>query len=99
VTVDHWKEIRACRQELLWLKLVWDHVELVENIFASWRATLWPDVNVDDMQIAAVKLQKEIKMLVKQCRQWDVYVGIVQNLSEMLIDLPLVQVIALEPAP
>ena len=68
VTVDKWKEIATCRQELSWLKLCWDHVELVENIFNSWKATLWPDVNVDNMMIFCSKLQKEIKTLVKQVR-------------------------------
>ena len=91
VTVDNWKEIRTCRQELQWLKLVWDHVELVENIFNGWRATLWPDVNVDAMMVFATKLQKEIKTLVKQVRSWDVYIGMMRQLSDMLIDLPLVQ--------
>ena len=91
VTVDNWKEIRQCRQELCWLKLVWDHVELVENIFVSWRATLWPDVNVDEMSVMATKLQKEIKTLVKQVRPWDVYIGMMRGLQDMLVDLPLVQ--------
>ena len=68
VTVDNWKEIKQCRQELSWLKLVWDHVWLVENIFLSWQNTMWPDVNVDNMMIMASKLQKEMKLLTKQAR-------------------------------
>ena len=70
---------------------MWDHVELVENIFNSWRSTLWADVNVDNMMIACSKLQKEIKTLVKQCRSWSVYLGMMKQIADMLIDLPLVQ--------
>ena len=91
VTVDKWREIPLCRQELTWLKLCWDHELLVSNIFNSWKATLWPDVNVDNMMIFCSKLQKEIKTLVKQVRSWDVYLGIMKSINEMLIDLPLVQ--------
>ena len=91
VTVDKWKEIGLCRQELQWLKLTWDHVELCESIFNSWKATLWPDVDVDYMMIFCSKLQKEIKGLVKQVRSYDVYIGMMRQISDMLIDLPLVQ--------
>ena len=68
VTVHQFRDIGACRQELRCLKLVWDHVDLVESTFGAWRATLWPAVDVDEMQIRATKLQKEVKVLVKQAR-------------------------------
>ena len=42
VVVAPYKEIKQCRQDILALKLVWDHVELVEHTFVDWRSTLWP---------------------------------------------------------
>jgi dynein heavy chain len=41
VAVNTWKELKTCRQELMWLKTVWDHVQLIQEIFASYRACLW----------------------------------------------------------
>jgi len=72
-------------------------VELVENTFASWRGTLWPAVDVDAMLMHGTKLQKEVKLLVKQSRGWDVYVGLAKQLSDMLVALPLVQVMMPPP--
>ena len=83
------KEIKQCRQELLWLKQVWDHVELVENVFLSWRQTLWAAIDVDQMLMHASKLQKEVKLLVKQSRSWPVYKQLAQTLADMLVALPL----------
>ena len=91
VNKENWKEIKVCRDQLKLLKKVWDHVELVDNIFGSWRNTLWPDVNVDSMMIACSKLQKEIKALDRPVRNWDCYLGIMNEMAHMLIDLPLVQ--------
>ena len=88
------KEIRLCRQELLWLKGVWDHVELLEQTFLSWRQTLWAAVDVDRMLIAANQLQKDLKAWSsqrKQSRAWGAYAGLRQMLVDMQTSLPLVQ--------
>ena len=83
------------RQELLHLKIVWDHADLVESTFAAWRATLWPAVDLDAMLTSATKLQKDIQQVTKgqakQARAWDVYLGMTRSLSDMLVALPLVQ--------
>jgi dynein heavy chain len=91
VNKENWKEIKVCRDELKLLKKVWDHVELVNSIFNSWKATLWPDVNVDSMMIMCSKIQKEIKALDRPVRGWDCYLGMMKEMADMLIDLPLVQ--------
>ncbi|CAM9543075.1 unnamed protein product [Hapterophycus canaliculatus] len=37
------------RTQLRLLKMVWDTVGLVEGLFASWTATLWADINTDEL--------------------------------------------------
>ena len=93
VVVAPYKEIKQCRQDILALKLVWDHVELVEHTFVDWRSTLWPAVDVDAMMLEANRLQKEVKAnCPKVARSWDVYNGMWSSLQNMLVALPLVQV-------
>ena len=92
VVVAPYKEIKQCRQDILALKLVWDHVELVEHTFVDWRSTLWPAVDVDAMMLEANRLQKEVKAnCPKVARSWDVYNGMWSSLQNMLVALPLVQ--------
>lgn len=37
------------RTQLRLLKMVWDTVGLVDGLFASWTATLWADINTDEL--------------------------------------------------
>lgn len=91
VQVVQWRDIKTCRQELAWLKLMWDHVQLVQEIFASYRATLWSNVDVDMMAERTRKLQKEIKALPRQTTKWDVYERLLETIGHMSVSLPLVQ--------
>ena len=91
VAVNTWKELKTCRQELMWLKTVWDHVQLIQEIFASYRACLWSNVDVDAMMDETKKLQKEIKGLPRQTVKWDVVTGLQQTVADMAVSLPLVQ--------
>ena len=75
----------------MWLKTVWDHVQLIQEIFASYRACLWSNVDVDAMMDETKKLQKEIKGLPRQTVKWDVVTGLQQTVSDMAVSLPLVQ--------
>jgi dynein heavy chain len=61
LAVVPWRDLKACRAELGQLKLAWDHVQLVQDIFASFRATLWSGVDVEFMTDVTKKLQKELK--------------------------------------
>jgi hypothetical protein len=39
--------VQDMRTELQLLKTTWDMVDLVSNLFSSWRMTLWADINTD----------------------------------------------------
>jgi len=91
VQAINFREIGECRKSLQFLKVVWDHVQLVLEIFTSYKNTLWARVDTDVMIDETKKLQKEIKVLPRQAMKWDVYQGLVKIMSEMAIDLPLVQ--------
>ena len=64
VVVAPYKEIKQCRQDILALKLVWDHVELVEHTFVDWRAdALVGRRRRRDDARGEPRLQKEVKAL------------------------------------
>ena len=91
VAVTNWRDLKTCRSELTMLKLVWDHVQLVVDVFASFRGTLWPAVDCEAMGDVTKKLQKEIKGLPRPAHKWDVHVGLTALLAAMATSLPLVQ--------
>ena len=91
LAITPWREIKQCRQELTMLKVVWDHVQLVVDIFASFRATLWTAVDVEFMADLTKKLQKEVKALPRPMHKWDVHSGLTALIGSMSTSLPLVQ--------
>ena len=91
VQVINFRDIAECRKNLKFLKMVWDHVQLVQEIFVSYKSTLWTRVDTDMMIDETKKLQKELKGLPRQAMKWDVYQGLLKVMSEMAIDLPLIQ--------
>ena len=86
-----WREISKCREELKMLKVVWDRVQRVGDIFSAYSATLWTAVDTDSMVEETRRLQKEMKTLPKAVLKWPVYVGMLRQISEMAVALPLVQ--------
>ena len=94
VKVHPWKEVTVCRQELLALKLVWDHAALIEFTFGDWKTTPWAKVDCDGCYSHAKRLQAQFAALekrIKACAGWGVYQGVQSALADMLVDLPLVQ--------
>ena len=91
VAVINWRDLKNCRGELAQLKIVWDHVQLVLDIFTSFRATIWGAVDVEFMTDLTKKLQREVKLLPKTMHKWDVHIGATAALNSMSVSLPLVQ--------
>jgi len=89
LAVTNWRDIKTARNELVLLKLAWDHVQYIQDIFSSFRATLWSAVDVEGMTDLTKKLQKEVKMLNKAIHKWDVHIGLTALVGAMSIALPL----------
>ena len=91
VAVTNWRDLKSCRSELSMLKTIWDHVQLVVDIFAMFRATLWGNVDCEAMAEVVKKLQKEVKALPRPAHKWQVHIGLTALLASMATTLPLVQ--------
>ena len=75
VNVPDFKQLKACRREVVLLKGLWDVVTLVQSSFSDWNTTLWKDINVEQMEIDCKKFVKDIRTLDKEMRAWDAFTG------------------------
>ncbi len=75
VTVNDFKQLKACRREIAMLKTLWDMVILVQSTFGDWNKTLWSEINVEQMDMDCKKFVKDIRALDKEMRAWNVFVG------------------------
>ena len=91
VAVTNWRDLKNCRGELAMLKEIWDHVQLVIDIFTMFKATLWGNVDCEWMGDVTKKLQKEVKSLPRPAHKWDVHIGLTALLASMATTLPLIQ--------
>ncbi|GAB1597647.1 dynein beta chain, ciliary isoform X1, partial [Argonauta hians] len=87
VSIPDFKQLKLCRKELRQLKHLWDYIEIVCSCIAEWRCTLWKDINVDSMEMACKIFAKDIKMMDKELRAWDVYNGVENNVKNIITSL------------
>ena len=75
VGVLEFKQLKACRRDIIMLKTLWDTINLVKCTFADWNSTLWQDINVEQMDMDCKKFVKDIRGLDKEMRAWDAFSG------------------------
>ncbi|CAK8695850.1 unnamed protein product [Clavelina lepadiformis] len=87
VIVPDYKQLKACRREVGLCKGVWDLVFLVRTSTDDWKTTLWADINVEQMDIDCKRFAKDIRMLDKEARAWDVFGGVDAMVKNMITSL------------
>ena len=75
VSVPEFKQLKACRRDVVMLKTLWDTIVLVQSSFRDWNTTLWRDINVEQMDMDCKKFVKDIRSLDKEMRAWDAFTG------------------------
>ncbi|KAK9843805.1 hypothetical protein WJX81_007069 [Elliptochloris bilobata] len=81
--------LTRCTEELGHLKSLWDMVGAVMATFSAWHATLWDNIQVDELVEEARKMIRDIKTLNKAVRGYEVYRLLEEALKAMLTSLPL----------
>ncbi len=84
-------KLQRCSEELGHLKSLWDTVGAVMFTFRDWYKTPWDKIDVDFLVDETKKLSKDIKLLNKAVRNYDVYRMLEDAIKAMLTSLPLVQ--------
>jgi dynein heavy chain len=87
VNVPDFKQLKACRREIILLKTLWDVIILVQTSFSDWNTTLWSDINVEQMEMDCKKFVKDIRTLDKEMRAWDAFTGLDSTVKNMVTSL------------
>uniref|UniRef100_A0A3Q2VPV0 Dynein axonemal heavy chain 11 n=1 Tax=Haplochromis burtoni TaxID=8153 RepID=A0A3Q2VPV0_HAPBU len=83
VSFPEYKQLRQCRSDIILVKAVWDMVTSIED----WTKTPWKEINVEQMDMELRRFAKEMKMLDKEVRVWDVYMGLESTVKNLLTSL------------
>lgn len=87
VSIPDFKQLKQCRRDLRLLKHLWDYIEIVCSCISEWKCTLWIDINVDLMDMACKIFAKDIRMMDKELRTWDVYLGVESTVKNVITSL------------
>uniref|UniRef100_A0A4W6EXC9 Dynein axonemal heavy chain 11 n=1 Tax=Lates calcarifer TaxID=8187 RepID=A0A4W6EXC9_LATCA len=87
VSFPDYKQLRQCRSDLILVKAVWDMVIFVKTSIEDWTKTPWKEINVEQMDMELRRFAKEMKMLDKEVRVWDVYMGLESTVKNLLTSL------------
>ncbi|MGH0132249.1 UNVERIFIED_CONTAM: hypothetical protein FKN15_049486 [Acipenser sinensis] len=87
VNVPDYKQLKACRKEIILLKELWDMIYLVRGCMDDWKTTRWKDINVEEMDMDTKKFAKDVKGLDKEMRVWDAFVGLDSIVKNMMTSL------------
>ncbi|TNN78182.1 Dynein heavy chain 11, axonemal [Liparis tanakae] len=87
VSFPDYKQLRQCRSDIILVKAVWDMVIFVKTSIEDWTKTPWSEINVEQMDMELRRFAKEMKMLDKEVRVWDVYLGLESTVKNLLTSL------------
>ncbi|KAM8838403.1 dynein axonemal heavy chain 11 [Synchiropus picturatus] len=87
VSFPDYKQLQQCRTDIILVKAVWDMVIFVKSSIEDWTKTPWKEINVEQMDMEIRRFAKEMKMLDKDVRTWDVYMGLESTVKNLLTSL------------
>ncbi|XP_076000722.1 dynein axonemal heavy chain 11 isoform X3 [Genypterus blacodes] len=87
VSFPDYKQLRQCRSDIILVKAVWDMVIFVKTRIEDWTKTQWKEINVEQMDMELRRFAKEMKVLDKDVRVWDVYMGLESIVKNLLTSL------------
>jgi dynein heavy chain len=71
------------------LKRLWDLIYLIRSRIDEWTKTPWKQVNIEliDQELRQTYLNKELRLLAKECNQWNAYHGIEKDVKNLIASL------------
>ncbi|XP_016337659.1 dynein heavy chain 11, axonemal [Sinocyclocheilus anshuiensis] len=81
------KQLRLCQRDIAVLKQLWDLLLCTQCSIAEWTGTIWREINVEQMETELRRFTKEMWVLDKEARVWDVYVSLDCVLRDLLASL------------
>ncbi|XP_032221173.2 dynein beta chain, ciliary [Nematostella vectensis] len=87
VNFPDYKQLRACRREVILLKQLWDMIFVVLTSIEEWKFTPWAEIDVENMEMECKRFVKEIRSLDKEMRAWDGFTGLDSTVKNMVTSL------------
>ncbi|XP_051721899.1 dynein axonemal heavy chain 11 [Ctenopharyngodon idella] len=81
------KQLRICRTDIGVLKQLWDLRICAQCSIAVWTGTKWRKINVEHIETELRRFTKEMQVLDKEARVWDVYLQLDRVLRDLLAAL------------
>ncbi|XP_053593671.1 dynein beta chain, ciliary [Microplitis demolitor] len=85
--VQDYKEINQLRRELKLLKCLWDYVIVITSSLNEWNTTTWKKIDVEGMDLECKKLIRELRLLDKECKSWELFNYIEAQVKNMMSSL------------
>lgn len=85
VNIFDFKQFKQCRKEIKFFKILWDYIIMVQSSIDDWKIIFWKEINVEQMDMDCKKFVKDIRVLDKEMRVWDFYLGLENIVKNMLI--------------
>lgn len=90
LSISKYEMLEQARNQLRLLKIGWDMTAYVEFTFADWQATLWSDIQTEDLLDEVMRLHDQVRKLPNPMRAWDVFKRLDNRAKNMSVVLPLV---------
>ncbi|XP_054265094.1 dynein beta chain, ciliary-like [Macrosteles quadrilineatus] len=87
VIVPEFKIIKTVRKELKMAKVLWDYILIALAWIRDWEGTPWKKIDSETMDLELKKFAKEIRMLDKEMRVWDIYIQLEAVIKNMITAL------------
>ena len=90
VNIPEFKQLKTCRKELVLVKQVWDLANIVNSSIDEWKMTAWKGINVEAMENSCKAFGKQIRLMDKEVRAWDVFTGLDSTVRNMLVSFQVI---------
>lgn len=81
------KGLRKCRKEIRLVKQTWDFAIVVLGSVEEWKDTPWKKLDVESMELECKKFAKEIRIMDKKVKVWNLYIQLEATVKNMLTSL------------
>jgi dynein heavy chain len=93
-TVSSSSGLKRCQEEADSLRLLWDEISTTLDIFSSWDALPWPQVDAEALGEECKRKNKDLKSLPRSVREYDSYKILESKVKGISTVLPLIKDLA-----
>ncbi|KAL4513647.1 hypothetical protein Ndes2526A_g04979 [Nannochloris sp. 'desiccata'] len=93
-TVSSSSSLQRCQEEAHALRLLWDEISTTLNIFSSWDALPWPQVDAEALGEECKRKNKDLKSLPRSVREYNSYKILESRVKGISTILPLIKDLA-----